>query len=344
MKMAVALSGGVDSACAALLMKEAGHSVIGLHMKLMPAQTDAWPKARSVAEALGAPIDLVDLTAQFQREIIGYFISEYSRGRTPSPCPQCNRKIKMTFLLEHAFKSGADKLVTGHYARIIEEEGVFHLYKGLDNAKDQSYFLFMLDQEILSNLRFPLGELTKAKVREIVGDHDLPIQCEEESQELCFVRNSLYTDFLVEHGSKHEPGPVIDAGGQIIGKHRGIIFYTVGQRKGLGICGPEPSYVIEINAEKNSVIVGGKNSTFVSRILINDVTFISGQRPRTGDEFMVKVRSTSREAPCIIEEIRTEGILIAFRSPQSGVAPGQAAVIYNGDEVIGGGWIERSMK
>jgi tRNA-uridine 2-sulfurtransferase len=344
MKMAVALSGGVDSACAALLMKEAGHLVTGLHMKLTPGQNDAWPKARSVAESLDVPIELVDLTTHFQREIISYFVSEYSRGRTPSPCPPCNRKIKMKFLLEHAFRSGADKLVTGHYARIIEKDNAFHLLKGLDSAKDQSYFLFMLDQETLSNLYFPLGELTKTMARKIVAGHNLAVQCEQDSQELCFVHNALYTDFLLAQGAKPEPGHVMDADGLIIGKHRGIIFYTVGQRKGLGVCRPEPSYVIEINAENNSVIVGGKNSTLVSRILINNLTFISHERALAGSEFMVKVRSTSREAPCIIEEKRADALVVAFQSPQSGVAPGQAAVLYNGDEVIGGGWIERSLK
>ncbi|MFH0959885.1 MAG: tRNA methyl transferase PRC-barrel domain-containing protein, partial [Pseudomonadota bacterium] len=154
----------------------------------------------------------------------------------------------------------------------------------------------------------------------------------------------LYTDFLLEHGTKHEPGHLLDTGGRIIGRHRGMIFYTVGQRKGLGICGPEPSYVIEINAENNTVTVGGKNLTFVSRVLINNVTFIVRERAWVGDEFMVKVRSTSREVPCTIEETRIDGLVIAFRTPQSSVAPGQAAVLYHGDEVVGGGWIERSLE
>lgn len=344
MTIAVALSGGVDSACAALLLKEAGHEVIGLHMKLMPRNLDSWPKAKLIADSIGVPIHLIDLTGSFQQHVIEYFVSEYASGRTPSPCPRCNRKIKMTALLERAMALGADNLATGHYARIDGRNPGLALLKGVDHTKDQSYFLFMLNQGILSRLLFPLGELTKVEVRDIARNHNLPVNLTEESQELCFVPDGMYTDFLLEHGIQARPGPIVGLEGRVLGKHKGIIFYTVGQRRGLGVCGPEPSYVIEIDQNENKIVIGKRVETLVSGILINQTTFVSGSSPREGDEFRVKVRSTTKEVNCRIEEIHSDFIRIAFEEAQSGVAPGQAAVLYDRDEVIGGGWIDRSFR
>ena len=344
MTIAVALSGGVDSACAALLLKKAGHKVMGLHMKLMPGNLDSWTKAKSVADSIGVPIHLVDLTGPFQELVINHFISEYDVGRTPSPCPQCNRKIKMTPLLKRSLELGANKLATGHYVRVFHKEDRFSLLKGVDRFKDQSYFLFMLNQDILSNMCFPLGEMTKTNVRNIALEHNLPVGLTEESQELCFVPNAMYTDFLVEHGVEAKPGPIMDMDGHVLGKHKGIIFYTVGQRRGLGVCGPEPSYVIEINPLTNTVVIGEKNSTLVSGVIIDQLNFVSGNYPEKGQEFQIKVRSTSTEIGCVVEEIHPDSLRVHFQTRQSGVAPGQAAVLYDGDEVIGGGWIQQSLR
>lgn len=344
MTIAVALSGGVDSACAALLLKNAGHKVIGLHMKLMPRNFDSWPKAKSIADSIGIPIHLIDLTEPFQRDVIEYFVSEYASGRTPSPCPRCNRKIKMAVLLEQAMALGAENLATGHYARFDRRNATRALIKGVDHTKDQSYFLFMLNQEILSRVLFPLGELTKVAVRDIAGNHNLPVNLTEESQELCFVPDGMYTDFLLENGIQPNPGPIVDLEGRVLGKHKGIIFYTVGQRRGLGVCGPEPFYVIEIDHNENKIVIGRREATLVSGILVNQTTFVSGSPPKEGDEFRVKVRSTTKEVKCRIEEIQSDFMKIAFEEAQSGVAPGQAAVLYDSDEVIGGGWIERSFR
>lgn len=344
MTVAVALSGGVDSACSALLLKNAGYDVIGLHMRLMPGLLDSWSKAQAVASSLDVPIFLVDLTTSFQKSVIDYFVSEYGSGRTPSPCPRCNRKIKMTLLMEHAFELGADTLATGHYARIGCGVNRLRLLKGKDRSKDQSYFLFMLTQDILSRVSFPLGEMTKVAVRNMAKDHNLPVNLSEESQELCFAPNRIYTDFLLEHGLEPKAGPIVDINGHTVGTHRGIMFYTVGQRHGLGVCGPEPSYVIRIDPTENTLVIGKKISTFVSGIIINELSFISGNYPKERSEFSIKVRSTSKEVPCVVEKIQDDSMSVRFNTPISGVAPGQAAVLYGGDEVIGGGWIQQSLQ
>ncbi len=345
MKIAVALSGGVDSACSALMLKMAGHDVIALHMKLTPGHNGTWQKAQSVADFIGAPIYLVDLIEPFREFVIDYFVSEYASGRTPSPCPRCNRKIKMTLLLERALELGASRLATGHYARTFRKSaGGFGLLKGMDHTKDQSYFLFMLNQAILSKICFPLGELTKNEVRNIAKIHNLPVSLTEESQELCFTPHTMYTDFLVEHGLEPKEGPIVDINGHVVGKHKGIMFYTVGQRRGLGVCGPEPSYVIRIDPSENRIVIGKRKSTLVSGIVINQLNFISGNYPEDISEFSIKVRSTSKEVRCVVDKIQADSLNVYFESPQSGVAPGQAAVLYYGDELIGGGWIQQGLK
>ncbi|MGC8658904.1 MAG: tRNA 2-thiouridine(34) synthase MnmA [Desulfomonilaceae bacterium] len=343
MTIAIALSGGVDSACSALLLKRAGHDVIGLHMKLMPGPFDSWTKAQAVASCLDIPVFLVDLTTAFRKSVLDYFVSEYASGRTPSPCPRCNRKIKMTLLMKHALELGADKLATGHYARIAGETGRFRLLKGFDLSKDQSYFLFMLTQDILSRASFPLGEMTKVEVRNMAKSYNMPVNISEESQELCFAPNRMYTDFLLEHGIQPKAGPIVDTSGQTVGTHKGIMYYTVGQRHGLGVCAPEPSYVIRIDANENRLVIGRKDSTFVRGIIINQLSFISGSYPNEHSEFSIKVRSTSREVSCLVERIQDNSIRVLFKTPISGVAPGQAGVLYDGDEVIGGGWIRESL-
>ena len=344
MNIAVALSGGVDSACAALLLQDAGHRVTGLHMKLTDKDSDSWDKARAVGDSIGIHVKLLDLSDSFQKHVVDYFVSEYNSGRTPSPCPQCNRKIKMTLLLEQALQLGAERFSTGHYARILSKDDRLSLLKGSDNSRDQSYFLFMLNQKILSNLILPLGELTKVEVRRIAEQRGVPVSSTEDSQELCFIPDNTYVKFLLEQGAEAKPGPIVDEDGNIIGKHRGIIFFTVGQRRGLGVCGPEPLYVLAIDHERNEVIVGKKNQTLVSGIVIDQLSFVSGKTPDWNNRFTIKVRSTSREATCKIREIGPDSLTISFDSPQSGVAPGQAAVLYKENEVVGGGWILRSVK
>ncbi len=344
MNIAVALSGGVDSACAALLLRDAGHGVTGLHMKLSDRDSDSWDQVRAVGDSIGIAVKLVDLSESFQRHVVDYFVSEYNSGRTPSPCPRCNRQIKMTLLAERALELGVERLSTGHYARIVSKDDRFALFKGSDSSRDQSYFLFMLTQKILSNLIFPLGGLTKVEVRRIAELRGLPVSSTEDSQELCFVPDNTYVNFLLEQGAEAKPGLIVDEDGNVIGKHPGIIFFTVGQRRGLGVCGPEPLYVLAINHERHEIVVGKKNRTLVSGIVIDQLSFVSGKTPDWNDSFTIKVRSTSREATCKIRDTGSGSLTISFDSPQSGVAPGQAAVLYKENEVVGGGWILSAVK
>ncbi len=341
MRIAVAMSGGMDSTACALILKGQGHEVHGLHMKLHP-RADAWEKAQRAAAQIGISIEEVDLTDDFQRLVVAPFVEAYAAGRTPSPCPVCNRAIKMTRLLRKATSMGCEKLATGHYARIEEGPEGPLLLRGLDKRKDQSYFLFMMTKSMLEAVAFPLGSHEKARVREYLRQEGISGWEAKESQELCFVPDNDYRRFVTSKGIEARPGPIRNLDGKIVGSHRGILGFTVGQRRGLGIAAAAPLYVVRIDPDANTVYVGTKGQTYVSRMKMTGVNRLTDRPISVGSRFQVKVRSTSKAVWCTVSCSR-EGILhVRFDEPQSGVALGQAAVLYSGDRVMAGGWIQET--
>lgn len=342
MRVAVAMSGGMDSTAAAFLLKREGHEVTGLHMQLHEYSEESWELAKKAAAQIDVPIYRVDFTREFQERVVTRFVQEYARGRTPSPCPLCNRFVKMTGMLDQAAARGCEKLATGHYARVLIDESGPSLVRALDKRKDQSYFLFMVPRHTLSRILFPLGEFTKSAARSLLRDEGIPFRESDESQELCFIPDNDYRGFLMKKGIAARPGPVKDLEDNIIGTHEGITRFTVGQRRGIGVCGPEPLYVLRIDPRSNTVYVGPKELTYVSSVKIKDVNLLTSEPPGIGGRCEVKVRSTAKAAPSRVTSVTEDELEISFDEPQSGVAPGQAAVLYSGDRVLGGGWIEES--
>jgi len=342
MSIAVAMSGGMDSTAAALILAMAGQEVVGLHMALHSASDQTWERARKAAAEIGVPIQRFDLSEEFRNLVVRPFVDEYSRGRTPSPCPRCNRFIKMGLLMDAARSIGCDRLATGHYARVEEREEGPVLLKGVDRVKDQSYFLFMLTREMLRHAVFPLGQFTKDRTREFLKEHGISVWETSESQELCFIPEGHYREFLLQQGVVNEPGPVTDLEGHVLGRHEGITRYTVGQRRGIGVCGPEPLYVVRLDAASNTVVVGPKKDTFAKGLSIRQVNVLLKESPLRGERFHVKVRSTAKEVPCTVTGVREDELVLELDDPQSGVAPGQAAVLYSGERVAAGGWIEET--
>ena len=300
MKIAVAMSGGVDSSVAAALLKQAGHDVFGATMRLADnaKSQHAIADARKVAEKLKIPHHVVDLQSIFQRVIINDFCREYGLGYTPNPCVLCNRHIKFGILWEKVKALGADFLATGHYAKIEQtSRGKYVLKKGKDKTKDQSYFLCQLTQEQLKHSLFPIGELTKDKVRKIAQEMGLHVAARNESQEICFVTDNDHARFLKEHfPGKVETGPILDLKGKKLGEHQGIMFYTVGQRKGLGVTGAEPLYVIAIEPEKNAIIAGTKKETYASELVADNLNWIRGEMPEKPLKIKTRIRYRHPEA------------------------------------------------
>jgi len=350
------MSGGVDSSVAAVLLKQAGHEVIGATMQLQPLSDDnnngnvrkgspgldAITDARKVAEKLDIPHHVIDLRDVFARTIIADFCEEYRLGRTPNPCVRCNQLIKFGVLREKARELGADLLATGHYARIESDAstGKRLLKKGKDPLKDQSYFLCRLTQEQLSHTLFPLSNLTKTEVRQIARELELPVAARPESQEICFIPGDDYAAFLQSYAPAATlPGPVLDTEGNVLGQHRGIMFYTVGQRKGLGIAAPAPLYVTAIEPASNAVIVGTKAQTYSNELIADSLNWLSGSTPDFPLNVKARVRYRHAEAEAIVTPLDKTHIYVKFSAPQMAVTPGQAVVFYDGDTVIGGGTI-----
>jgi tRNA-specific 2-thiouridylase len=338
MRIAVAMSGGIDSTAAALLLKNEGHEIVGLHMRLHSASNSSWLQARQAAEQLGTVIHAVDLSREFCQYVIEPFLDQYLKGLTPSPCPQCNRRIKFGLLYQRARALGCDMLATGHYARIAGSGT--RLLKGIDTSKDQSYFLFNLPEAALGTILFPLGDYAKADVRNMLRKEGIAAAHSEESQELCFIPGGNYRLFLREKGIAEKPGNVLNTKGEFLGRHSGITHFTVGQRRGLGICAPRPLYVIRIDPATNSVIVGFREETLRQKLWIGNLNMFPLRRLSRGARFQVKVRSTSRPVWCSISEMHGDRLELTLDCPQSGIAPGQAAVLYLEDELVGGGWIQ----
>ena len=351
MRVVVAMSGGVDSSVAAALLKQAGHEVIGATMQLFtpPVRNngneqapDAVTDARKVAVNLGIPHHVIDLQDVFARTIIVDFCEEYRLGRTPNPCVRCNQLIKFGMLWEKARELGTDILATGHYTRIEKDKitGKNLLKKGEDPRKDQSYFLCRLTQEQLSRTLFPLGNLTKTEVRKIARELGLPAATRPESQEICFIPGDDYAAFLQSHApTAAVPGPVLDTEGNTLGQHRGIMYYTIGQRKGLGIAAPAPLYVTAIELAKNAVIVGAKAQTYADELIADNLNWISGASPEFPLTVKARIRYRHAEAEAIVSPLDKTSVYVKFSAPQMAVTPGQAVVFYDGDTVIGGGTI-----
>jgi tRNA-specific 2-thiouridylase len=348
MKIAVAMSGGIDSSVAAALLKQQGHDVIGVTMKLADNANsqNAITGALKVAEKLGIPHHVIDLQSIFQRVIINDFCREYGLGRTPNPCVLCNRHIKFGVLWEKARGLGANFLATGHYARIEKtKSGEYLLKKGKDKAKDQSYFLCQLTQEQLGRSLLSIGDLTKAKVRKIAQEMELPVAVRNESQEICFVADNDHARFLKEYyRGAIETGPILDLKGHKLGEHQGIMFYTIGQRKGLGITAAEPLYVIAIEPEKNAVIVGLKKQTYARELIADSINWITESVPEKPTKVKTRIRHRHPEAESTVSSIKEDIVHVKFNKPQMAITPGQAVVFYKGDTVIGGGRIIRQGK
>jgi tRNA-uridine 2-sulfurtransferase len=340
MRIAVALSGGMDSTAAALLLKRQGHDVVGLHMLLHAKSESTLLAAQKAAQELGIPIYAVDLSNQFSEFVVSPFVEQYSKGLTPSPCPLCNRIIKMGMLFDHARQFGCERLATGHYAKIIRSSNGPMLLRGEDSIKDQSYFLFNLTEAMLDRTLFPLGRFTKTQIRKFLEDESISVAQSEESQELCFIPGDNYREFLKKKNVFPEPGHIVDSQGKILGEHQGITNFTVGQRRGLGICAPRPLYVIRIDAVANTVIVGFREETLRKSLRISRVNLFPSYRSSNRTEFQIKVRSTSKPVSCSVTAESGNCLDLELKEPQAGVAAGQAGVLYSGNQVIGGGWIE----
>ncbi|TFH38428.1 MAG: tRNA 2-thiouridine(34) synthase MnmA [Chrysiogenales bacterium] len=353
MKVAVALSGGVDSSVTALLMKESGNEVIGMHADLSSAlvsrhygDSSSSRTASSVeaaAETIGIPLHVVDLQDEFSSLIVDPFCEEYLRGRTPNPCVRCDALIKFDRLLSLAKSIGCEKLASGHYAvNRVSDEGRRYVARGAEITKDQSYFLYMLSQESLVDIIFPLGRMTKEEVTHLAHSRGLPSAGRAESQEICFIPDHRHGEFIALHtGTTPAPGDIVNMSGQVIGRHRGIHRYTIGQRRGLGISSPLPLYVVAIDASANRIIAGFSDDLEIAALRAGSLHYM---KETDLDGLLVLAKTRSTQVPVEARLHRDgDGIIAVFAEPQTGIAPGQAAVFYNeAMEVLGGGTIERA--
>ena len=335
----VAISGGVDSAAAAILLKERGFNVRGVTLRLKPdnlADKDI-EDAQAVADTLNIPLDVLDMREEFKK-VTDYFCKEYLEGRTPNPCVMCNPNVKLGKLLEYTLAQGGDLLATGHYANIIKDEKGVYYIKRNPSSKDQSYFLCGLNQHILSHVIFPIADLSKPEIRQLASDNNIPVAEKKDSQEVCFIPDNDYISFIErEFKPKATPGDFLSSSGEKLGTHSGIYKYTIGQRKGLGAFG-KPMYVLSIDAEKNAVIIGDNPELFKDEIYIKDINFLSGEAPCNEIDCEVKIRCAARPAKATLTLSGDMGKII-FAEPQRAAAPGQTAAIYINDILIGGGTI-----
>ncbi|GAC1568315.1 MAG: tRNA 2-thiouridine(34) synthase MnmA [Ktedonobacteraceae bacterium] len=388
-RIVVAMSGGVDSSVAAALLKEQGHEVIGIMLRLWSepgvieddgvervaqnkcCSLESVDDARRVARLLDIPFYLVNVEQEFKENVVDFFYQEYVAGRTPNPCLTCNRHIRFTLLLNRALALDADYLATGHYVRVDSDPltGKFRLRRGIDPDKDQSYVLHVLNQQQLAHACFPLGEYTKPQVRAMAEERGMSVASKAESQEICFVAQNDYRGFIdryaVNQGedpvligagvgaiqaahpkgmiSVAKPGPIFDANGTILGRHRGLAYYTIGQRKGLGLTSPEPLHVLKIDAEQNALIVGPAAALEKACFIAGKMHYVSGETPTEPFTARARIRYKAPEQEALVTPLEDNRAQVTFLSPQRAITPGQAAVFYGGeegDEVLCGGIIE----
>ncbi len=347
------MSGGVDSSTTAWLLKERGYEVIGATMCI--GITDRFSKgparccgyqdiedARRVALQLGIPFYVFEMREEFEKEIIQYFCREYMNGRTPNPCILCNERMKFGSFMRKAMGLGADYVATGHYARLEYErdKNEYVLKRGVDRRKDQSYVLFSLTRAQLAHILFPLGEYRKEEVRKKARDQGLQVHDKPESQEVCFIRENSYHYFLSERlRDSLKPGPIIDREGNVLGRHKGIPFYTIGQRRGLGLAKGMPLYVIGIDRRKNAILVGEEREVYRDTFLVDTLSWIHPERKESVFVSQVKIRYNHPGAEATLSPKGENEWEVKFKSPQKAITPGQAAVFYDGERVLGGGWI-----
>lgn len=363
-RVVVAMSGGVDSSVAAALLAQQGYEVIGLMLRLWgEAETndgvhnrccspDSMAQARRVAERLDIPFYVVDAQAPFKSHVVDFFVNGYLGGVTPNPCLECNRYIRWDFLLRKALSLDAQYLATGHYARVRRisqaeggpgSEGEFQLLKAVDERKDQSYVLSVLGQAQLRHALFPVGAYTKAEVRELARQFDLPVAERPESQDLCFLADNDYRRFLRQHaGEGLRPGPIIRSDGTVIGQHQGLPFYTIGQRKGIGVAGPAPLYVIGTRPETNALVVGTADELGSDRLTAGRVNWISGRAPAGPIRAEVKIRYKAPPVAATVTPLPGQRAEVVFAQRLRDITPGQAAVFYAGEVCLGGGIILRA--
>ena len=354
-RVVVAMSGGVDSSVAALLLAEAGYEVIGVTLRLWTLdRPHAAPMSRSccsvediddarrVCQAIGARHYVVNAEREFRARVVDYFFGEYERGRTPHPCIACNDRIKFDFLLERSLQLGADAVATGHYARIAESDGVWQLLRATDPRKDQSYVLFGLGQDQLRRLLFPIGHLPKEETRRLAAAAGLPVAGKPDSQEICFVPQGDYRE-LLSRWVQPAPGEIVDLEGRVLGTHSGVSFFTVGQRRGLGLTSSAPLYVIDLDTETRRVVVGPEEALYADGLRATRVNWIAGSAPKTPLEVGVKSRYKSQETPATLYP-GGETVEVRFHEPQRAITPGQAVVFYSGEAVLGGGFIEGALR
>jgi len=344
-KILVAMSGGVDSSVAALKLKNSGYDVAGVTMCLQHAvnrfsgascgANRSVEDARRVCEQLEINHFVVDYSAHLQRHVIDCFVAEYRRGRTPNPCVQCNRFVKFGLLLDKAGELGFDMFATGHYAATVRHNGRTVLRKAKDPRKDQSYFLYAVNNNVLDRVVFPLGDSTKEETRRIARDSALPVAEKADSQDICFIPDGNYRKFLLQHALDIQPGDIVDLSGKKIGVHKGIHFYTIGQRGGLGIAAPEPLYVIAIDAKKNRIIAGNKKHVRSRRLRADNIIMHCTSLP---DRALAKIRYAHKPAACSFS-VSGDILNVVFDELQDAITPGQSVVLYDEDRVIGGGII-----
>ena len=345
-KITVAMSGGVDSSVAAWLLKKKGHDVHGVFMKLIsPNMDEQTDRVRQVAARLDIPLDCIDLSKEFEQEVLSYFKSSYFAGKTPNPCVVCNPEIKFGRLLDRVASEAGSMLATGHYARVEHAPGAMvRLFKGMDRKKDQSYFLCRLQQKQLQRICFPLGEYRKEEVYEMAAESGIAPLHAGESQDVCFLEDGSVSDFLKSYAPEGREGPIVSVAGRKLGNHTGIHGYTIGQRRGLGIPDATPYYVVGLDPEANRVIVGKDADLWKSSLLAGGFVWTAGVQPELPQEFEVKIRYRHQAAPAVVTATASGEIHVRFSEPQRAITPGQFAVLYRGDELVGGGEILSSLE
>lgn len=354
-RVVVAMSGGVDSSVVAGLLARQGYEVIGITLQLYDHGAAISRKgaccagqdihdARSVAERLGIPHYVLDYESRFRQSVIDEFADSYVRGETPIPCIRCNQRVKFRDLLQTARDLGADCLATGHYVqRVVSEDGQTQLLRGADPRRDQSYFLYATTAEQLEYLRFPLGHMEKPEVRRLAEEFGLAVADKPDSQDICFVPNGDYASVVTKlRPEAAEPGEIVDEAGRVLGRHDGVIHFTVGQRKGIGVAGPEPLYVLRLDAAKRQVVVGPKAALARSVVYLRELNWLGDPIPEAGLDVSVKLRSAQPAVAARIFADQNNAARLELFEPEYGIAPGQAGVVYAGERLLGGGWIARA--